>query len=103
MKIELIQIEGDKPGTKKTVGWHIIAETTDDKRILGSMRHVEFWGSDENTIQYDGYTPDPNDDNYVGSLHYGTVAYKAQKHNELMARIQQEIESEEVFEDGADH
>lgn len=81
MKIELIMEDG------KTVGWDIIAENDEEKRILGSMRNVEFWGTGDNLIQYNGMTHDPDDERYVASLHYAITSYKKKKHDAWIADI----------------
>lgn len=72
MKIELVKHEG------KTVGWTIIAETTEDKLKLGTMRNMEFFGMDDNVVQYDGVSSE-NDEagaSYATKLHYATKAYQ---------------------------
>ena len=90
MKIKLIKDKDadDKLGT--TVGWEIIAETTEEKLILGSIRHAHFWAKSEDLIEYNGYIPDPEDDNYVGVIKYATKAYKHQQHAEFINRLLQQ-------------
>lgn len=66
MKIELRRIDS------KTVGWSIIAESIDDKLVLGSIRDKEFWGYEDTRIIYDGMKLDPDDRNYVKELKYVT-------------------------------
>lgn len=72
MKIELVKHEG------KTVGWTIIAETTEDKLTLGTMRNMEFFGMDENSVEYDGVSSEDDETgaSYALKLHYATRAYQ---------------------------
>lgn len=78
MRIELIMHEG------RTTGWNIIAETIEDKLTLGSMRQVEFWGTGEHRIEYDGMRTDPENDEYIASLHYATRAQKSRDKEALL-------------------
>lgn len=67
MKIELVKHEG------KTVGWEIIAETTEDKLKLGAMRNIEFYGMNDDAINYDGVETEGN---YAVKLKYATKGYQ---------------------------
>lgn len=74
MKVNLIMEEG------RTVGWTIEAENTEERLTLGSIRNLEFWGTGEQKVQYNGMAPFKDDDNYVQSVKYATKTYKdAQK------------------------
>jgi hypothetical protein len=63
MKIELIKIQD------KSVGWKVIAESDDDKKILNAVRDLSFWGMDDTKIQYAGMTSDESENN-VQSLRW---------------------------------
>jgi hypothetical protein len=74
MRIELVKDESNH-----TAGWTIIGENEDEKRTLGSMRNLLFWGLKENVVEYDGMSADPDDPNYVAKLHFATRGYTASK------------------------
>jgi hypothetical protein len=63
MKVELIKIQD------KSVGWKVIAESDDDKKILNAVRDLSFWGMDDTKIQYAGMTSDESENN-VQSLRW---------------------------------
>lgn len=63
MKVELIKIQD------KSVGWKVIAESDDDKKILNAVRDLSFWGIDDTKIQYAGMTSDESENN-VQSLRW---------------------------------
>ena len=61
MKIQLIRDEAAYNSGKspvKTIGWDIIGETEEEKRILGTMRDFLFWGTEDTCIKYAGRTDD---------------------------------------------
>ena len=88
MKIELTMEEG------RTVGWEIIAESEEERRILGSMRNVEFWGTDDKKIQYDGMVSYKPDERYVHSLKYATKGYKEKREREFKESLVSEKDKE---------
>lgn len=85
MKIEL-----NKNKEGQTIGWSIIAETKEDKLILGSMRNIEFYSMGDECIAYDGMKS--SDDNYVLQLNYTTKAHKKIKEQEFRASLQKSKE-----------
>jgi len=95
MKIELIRIPIKDSDKKKTVGWNLIAETIEEKLILGSVRNAHFWGDEENEIKYNGYLPDPNDNKYVGVIKYATDVYMKDQRNEFIDNLLKESDKSE--------
>lgn len=89
MKIELLQEEG------RTVGWEIIAENEQERRILGSMRNVEFWGTGDTKIEYAGRVDYEPDDRYVHSLKYATKGYKEKKKREFREKLMNEVSNQD--------
>jgi hypothetical protein len=80
-----IQLNKNEKG--QTIGWSIIAESKEDKLTLGSMRNLEFFGSGDDVIKYDGMKSDPEDNNFVIQLNYATKAYKKDKEAEFRASL----------------
>lgn len=93
MKITLIK---DEKG--HTCGWTITAENIDEKLILGSMRNLEFWGSDDDKVEYDGMTADPDNTNYVTSLKYATIKHRREEFEKMGDEIEQQIQSKKDAE-----
>ncbi len=62
MKVELVKQNG------KTVGWTLIAETTEDRLRLGSIRNMQFFGIKETAITYGGVMSWKEDTKYVQQL-----------------------------------
>jgi L,D-peptidoglycan transpeptidase YkuD (ErfK/YbiS/YcfS/YnhG family) len=91
MKIELIK----HPTDKTTVGWTITAEDLEEKLILGSIRHAQFWCSADDQIEYNGYHPDPKDDNYVATIQYATKSYKKELKEAFYASIKAELNKDD--------
>jgi len=87
VKIELIRIPIKDSDKKKTVGWNLIAETIEEKLILGSVRHAHFWAEKNDEVTYNGYIPDSEDDKYVGVIKYATRAYQLTQHDETMSKL----------------
>ncbi len=85
MKIELVRDETGKYPTK-TIGWDIVGETEEEKRILGTMRDFYFWGLHETVIKYDGMTSDPEDEDYVQKLHFRIEAVNKAEREERLNR-----------------
>ena len=48
MRIEITKKDG------QSVGWHIVADSLEDQKILGTMRNLQFWGLGDTVIRYDG-------------------------------------------------
>lgn len=84
MKIELIK--NDKGQTQ---GWSIIAENKEDKLTLGTMRNIEFFGMDDNAIEYNGMK---SEDGYAIKLNYATKAYIKNKEVEFRATLKKSNE-----------
>jgi hypothetical protein len=83
MKIELIRNE-----EKEVVGWHIIAENKEERLILGSMRHVQFWGTDDSKIAYDGIeTEKATEGEYVTKIMYATEGHKRKRSEEFRKQL----------------
>jgi len=61
MKVELILDENEK-----AIGWSIDAATEDEKRIVNTIRDLQFWGLDDTAIRYDGR--EGGDEKYAGKL-----------------------------------
>lgn len=57
MKVELIKVDG------KPVGWTITAENEEDNRTLNTMRDLQFWGLDDESVDYAGRIDDSDSDN----------------------------------------
>lgn len=91
MKVILIRTE------KKTVGWKIEAETTEDKLILGSMRNLQFFGMGKNKVSYGGMTLDPEDTDYVMSMEYTTEGYQQEQNDTMLNRLRAEESAKEDF------
>jgi len=82
MKVILIEDEG------KTVGWKVEAETTEDKLTLGSMRNLQFFGMNENSVEYIGReSEDTPEGEYVTSMSYATKAYDKKLTNAMLEQI----------------
>lgn len=62
MRVELIIVDG------RPVGWTIKGETAEEKKIVNTIRDLQFWGLDDTKIVYDGRTEDT--DNDAGKLHW---------------------------------
>ena len=77
MKIELKKTENNY-----LKGWELIAETVEEKHILGSIRNAEFFGFELNHPEYDGYEDEVvNDDNGKEHRYVTKVKYKIPKYN----------------------
>ena len=61
MKVELIYNKNNK-----AIGWSIDAATEDEKRIVNTIRDLQFFGFDKTAITYDGR--EGGDENYAGKL-----------------------------------
>ena len=59
------------------------------------MRNVEFWGSGQKKIEYDGRTDYKPDERYIHSLKYATKGYKEKKRKEFMEQIENEIPNQD--------
>lgn len=63
MKVELIYIEG------KPVGWKIIPENESDDLTIATMRDLQFFGMNENHVEYGGMKlKDQNIGKVIGNL-----------------------------------
>lgn len=81
MKVNLIKQDG------KSVGWTIEGENEEEKRTLGSIRNLQFWGTGDTKIEYNGMMTDPGDEDYVLSLSWATKGYIEKKKQEMYRRI----------------
>jgi alpha-N-acetylglucosamine transferase len=94
MRIELI-----KSGMpSKTAGWDIVGETEEERRILGSMRNMIFFGSEKQKVKYNGMSTFEEDTRYVEKLHFRTVQFIEIEEAEWRARreiAKGEIKTEE--------
>ena len=76
MKIKLIKVPSAIEGITKTVGWTLTAETKEEQVMLGSIRHIEYWGREEEIPVYGGYTPDPENSRYVQTIIFSTKEHQ---------------------------
>lgn len=94
MKIELVKDEaafqsGESP--VRTVGWNIIGETEEERRILGTMRDFYLSGIKEKSIQYDCMSEYPENRRYVGQLHFRTAGFVERRRKKYkLKRLQDE-------------
>jgi hypothetical protein len=56
----------------EAIGYNIIAETENEKRTLGTVRNLHFWGFDDTELEYDGIESEQleNDKHFVNSLKF---------------------------------
>jgi len=75
MHINLIKVDN------KTIGWDLIPDTKEDKLILGSIRHLQFYGLDDEVIKYNGINTEsiPNEGEYVTK-----IMYRQEKHKSIL-------------------
>ena len=73
MHINLIKIDN------KPIGWDLIPDTKEDKLILGSIRHLQFWGDGDEVIKYNGINTEsiPNEGQYVTKIMYRQAKHKS--------------------------
>ena len=67
----------NKSKQNKTIGWSLVAENIDDKLTLGSIRNIEFWGSGDDVIKYDGIkSEETKEGTYVTEVKYTLKSHK---------------------------
>lgn len=62
----IVNIIKDEHG--KAVGWEMSGENPEEIKKLGTIRDLQFWGYDENVIQYNGRRESDDKNNNPGIL-----------------------------------
>jgi len=68
MRVELTK---DEEG--KAIGYKLLPDNVDDKKVLGSIRNMHFWGLGDKVIKYDGITDEDIEEeqkSYVTSIKF---------------------------------
>ena len=58
----------------RIVGWRMVAETEEEKRQLGTIRDLHFFGLDDTAMKYDGIKTEGNFVVELGFKQAGTPA-----------------------------
>lgn len=59
---------------KQPIGWDITGETEEEKRIVNTIRNLQFFGLDDTVINYNGRTG--GDERHAGTLHWTQKKYQ---------------------------